>query len=71
MSLEDCAVYSTKEIGVMLGVSPQTVAWWLRTGKMKGYYHRGNRNRKVWKVLEKDIQVFLYGTFLEEPIRNK
>ena len=65
--IDDLTTYNTSEVAVMLGVSRATVCWWLRTGKLKGYYHRGNRNRRFWRVFEKDIKIFLHSVYLQEP----
>jgi excisionase family DNA binding protein len=48
---------STKQVASICGVSPRTVAMWLRDGELKGV----KLNGFTWRVREEDLDDFIEG----------
>lgn len=59
------AIFNVRECAEQLGVTEDTIRKYIRDGKLKGYCHRGYRNRKEIKVVESDLKQFIYLNFLE------
>jgi len=58
-------VLNCKEASVILGVTADTVRRYVRQGQLKGYVHRGYRNRKEVRILTGDLKTFIACHFLE------
>jgi excisionase family DNA binding protein len=55
-------VYSPEETAKALGVHPETIRQWLRSGKLGGI-----KAGRLWRVRESDLEAFLKGDDLHEP----
>jgi len=57
MSTVKTKLLSTRQVAAICGVSPRTVAMWLRDGELKGI----KLNGFTWRVREADLNEFLDG----------
>lgn len=57
MSRVKTKLLSTRKVAEICGVSPRTVAMWLRDGELKGI----KLNGFTWRVREDDLEEFIEG----------
>ncbi len=61
MSMKEMKLLSTRKVADRCGVTPRTVAKWLRTGELRGIKINGF----TWRVREADLEEFIEARTVE------